>query len=138
MQHIFDETKNRNQLAQQVIHWFPLPKLHEEQKTSVGMWKAYLYPDAPIFLKSWTFPHQMTSREVKYFKLLSFTYEAVFNYGKGVCQNMNAGQVRFYPHKKLELIKFLAMLKRDTISFELVLTQELDILAILKGGANKL
>ena len=44
--------------------------------------------------------------------------------------------MQFYPYKKGVSEKLLAMLKGGTRSFDVVLTQELEVLAILMGGTK--
>ena len=64
----------------------------------------------------------------------------VTNYGEGGLQNGKGGQVKFYPYKRGgggSLKKVLAMLNGgDTKRFEVVLTWELEVLAIVMGGGG--
>ena len=54
-----------------------------------------------------------------------------------VTKYRDGGGGKFYPYKKGEgAEKISAMLKGGTTSFEVVLTRELEVLAILKGGAK--
>ena len=61
----------------------------------------------------------------------------VTNYGEGGATKWEGGgQVKFHPYEKWGVQKVLAMLKGGTKSFKVVLTRELEVLAILMGAAK--
>ena len=58
-------------------------------------------------------------------------------WGGGGLQNRRGEQVKFYPYEKRGgAEKVLAMLQGSTQSFEVVLTWELEVLAILMEGCK--